>query len=161
MVDFMSRSVVLLWMLTWSLVGCDGAKPAGALLPGCSAVNAAMVNAVLGTTYSEPRESRSENVNVCAYLNSLNGGLAATLRFRSSSSHDSLFTERHDLETAGHSINNVAGLGDEAYSSVLFGDPTLYTITARDGALEVSFTSPASEDKEIELVRQLLNRLTG
>jgi hypothetical protein len=124
-------------------------RPAGAP-PSCATAPQSLVGETLGVSVTAPKESTAEFVVVCEY------GSGTKVRFQSSVDSDRFAQGKSRLAENGQTASDLAGLGDEAYTSSL---RTANTVVARKGTVEILVTSTASHDAAKKLITSLFAKL--
>jgi hypothetical protein len=123
--------------------------------PGCDLAPASTVKAHLGVQAAEPRATTNGPVTVCAYAVGGNEN-GVIVRFQTGFSHSAFLTGRDGFTQSGQPTADVAGVGDEAYSSAL---ADFNTLVARKGTVEILITAEASVDAERGLMLELLAKV--
>jgi hypothetical protein len=158
---FITRAAVLTASLAF-LAGCgsdsdDGAS--GGSKKTCSDATAATVNEVLGTSFTDPESTGSDDVIVCTYRDAKTN-YAGTIRFHNNSSHSIFEAGRSAMDNSGQKTAELGDVGDEGYSSTFKASslvPELNTVAARKGSTEISISTMTSIDKNKELANRLLD----
>ncbi len=115
-----------------------------------------MVGSALGKTVGEPTMQDNPPVRLCYYGIGSNAR-AVLVRYQTGTSADYFAQARAGFESHGEKTADVAGVGDQAYSSLL---GSVSTLVARKGGTEVLITAPASLDGERQLMLQILPKLS-
>jgi hypothetical protein len=155
-----SRMAVVSAAAVLLLVGCGASSDSasGGGKKDCSLVTASHVNGILGTSYAEPDATTNGSVTVCTFASAdkLQNGI---VRFEEATA--SLKAERDSFGASGQSTNDLAGVGDEAFSSTTGGSgliPATNTVVARKGTKNVQVVSQASIELEAKLANDLLSK---
>ena len=154
--------------LVTAACGSSGSSPAaspkaaqavaqGSSKTDCSSVPASRVNAALGTSVSDPTKDTAGNAVVCNFPKNGNP-MVVIVRFETNSTLDEMQIVRKQGDAAGVKSTDVAGLGDAAYSSEIDtpGIPSVATVVAQRGGLNVHVTAPVSVDVIKAFVAQLI-----
>lgn len=152
-------------VLSALLAGCGGGTSSASgggssSWKDCKLAPASVVNAKLGTSFGDPSVNGQGDVLVCNYTDAAKGS-TAIVRFESGVS--SLKTSRDGFTSTNQTTSDLAGLGDEAFTSVLAVSnglvPPTNTVVTRRGGVSLLITSQASLDAEQALARELLPKL--
>jgi ABC-type glycerol-3-phosphate transport system substrate-binding protein len=126
--------------------------PAQAKQPTCASAPASLVNSVLGTHFTDPEEQTIEAVVVCTYK----GDHTMIVRVQTDTTADSFATEKQTFTASGQPTTDVAGFGDEAYSSSLSAAGiTTNTLVTRKGSTEILVSSMLDLDQMKKLEEKL------
>jgi hypothetical protein len=123
----------------------------------CSSVPASRVNAALGTSVTGPTANTGGPAVMCQYAGGGNPS-AVIIRIESNSTLDEMKAARKLGSDNGSPSTDVAGLGDAAYSSAISlpGLPTVTTVDAQKGGLNVQVSAAAPESTVQAFVAQLI-----
>ena len=135
--------------------GNNGSSNNQATLPECP--TSAAISAALGITYGDLVQSSTAKEHNCNYApSSVETGLAS-LSFQLMAGATDFVGVKAGF-SAGRTVADIQGLGDEAFSSVLSAGPSAKnTIAAHKGVLLVVLSSFATLDKEKAFVATQLH----
>jgi hypothetical protein len=133
-------------------------SPSVASLPApyCAHAPASEVGSALGLSLGKQVTNLEGPVSVCAYL----GRHMVMVRFQSGESPREFTQSRKSLVSLHQAVQDVPGLGDQAYfASVGSGKTLSNTLAARSGTIAVFVTSPRPLGPERSLVKKLLAKI--
>jgi hypothetical protein len=125
---------------------------------GCGTVPAARVKAALGIAVSPPTTNKAGNAVACEYAGGGNP-MQVIIRIENGSTLAEMQSLRKSGDAnAGVKSKDLPGLGDGAYTTSLsvHGLPTVNTVAAQKGQLNIQVTAPASLSAIKALVAQLI-----
>jgi hypothetical protein len=132
-------------------------SPPAAAGPPCTVATAALVGGKLGFPLTGPNVDRGPAATICTYDNPANQAQSATVQLTAGATADSFARTRNGFANHGETVNDVAGLGDQAYSATLsVANVTNTTLVARQGSTEVLITTTAPADRVPALMTAVL-----
>ena len=134
-----------------------GAASAAAVpAPYCAHAPASEVGSVLGLSLGKQVTNLEGPVSVCAYL----GRFMVMVRFQSGETAQEFGQSRKSLLSLHQTVQDVPGLGDQAYyASAGTGRTASNTLAARMGTVAVFVTAPKPLGPERSLMKQLLAKI--
>jgi hypothetical protein len=140
--------------------GALGATPAAlaapSTAPGCAAVPATEIKAVLGVSVPAPVATHNGPVLVCTYGTPGKESLVI-VRFQTGETTATFTAARKQFDAHGEATKTYGGLGLPAYTSVLgSGGYATSTAVVLKGTTELLVTAPAALTKVVVLVKKLL-----
>ncbi len=171
----MPRPIILTLASAFLLAGCGNsgssgtsqsatppASPAaaGPSQVSCALVPAPLVNAALGTDLGAPSQSTGGNAVACQFKGAKAG--AVEIRIATGEAAAVFAAGRKAFDSSGQPTKTYAGFGDQAYTStqhVPMGLPSLNTLVALKGSVELLVSSTASITAEKALEQQLFAKI--
>ena len=136
------------------------AAAAGPSQVSCAMVPAALVNAALGTDLGAPSQSAGANAIACQFKGAKAG--TVEIRIATGDTAAAFAAERKTFDSSGQPTRTYAGFGDQAYISTQhmpLGLPSVNTLVAREGPVELLVSSTASITAEKALEQQLFAKI--
>lgn len=176
----MTRPIILTLTSAFLLAGCgssgsssisqsaaSSASPAasspaaaGQSQVSCGLVPATLVNAALGTDLGAPSQSAGANAVACQFKGAKAG--TAEIRIATGETAAAFAAERKTFDSSGQPTKTYAGIGDQAYSSTQsmpMGMPSVHTLVALKGSVDLLVSSTASITSEADLEQQLFAKI--
>jgi hypothetical protein len=131
--------------------------PGSAAQADCGSVSADRVKTALGITVSAPTADKQGNTVVCQYAAGGNP-MQVSIRFETGSTLEEMQSLRKTGDGTGVKSHDLTGLGDAAYTTSLSAPrvPTVNSVVAQKGNLNVQVTAPAAIPVIKALVAQLI-----
>jgi hypothetical protein len=128
----------------------------GASAPYCGQVPSSVVGSVLGLPVGKQVTSVDGPVSVCAYQ----GKYEVLVRFQVGENASEFTQSRTSLVGLHQKVNDVTGLGDQAYYAVFgSGKRASNTLAVRKGSIAVFVTAPTALATERTLMTKVLAKL--
>jgi hypothetical protein len=127
--------------------------------PSCKLAPASEVSAALGLQATGPQSTVVEPATTCRYAVGGNES-GVIVRFQTGETAGTFEAEKSNFHTSGQQTTDLAGVGDEAFTSTLgAGSIVTNTVMTRQGDTTLLVTAGAPLDKIEAYVRDLLKKL--
>jgi hypothetical protein len=171
----MTRPIILTLASAFMLAGCGSSgssstsqsatSPASPAAAGpsqvsCDMVPATLVNAALGTDLGAPSQSTGGNAIACQFKGAKAD--AVEIRIATGDTAAAFAAERKTFDSSGQPTKTYAGFGDQAFTSTQhmpLGMPSVNTLVALKGSVELLVSSNASTTAEKALEQQLFAKI--